>query len=56
MVTLARAGLHDADFTAFERAVRLDIEHGADPAAAVLTRTRGATLRRGGPGPGGGSR
>jgi hypothetical protein len=50
MVTLAHAGLRDADFTAFQRAVRLDIEHGADPAAAVLTRTRGATLRRGGPG------
>jgi hypothetical protein len=52
VVTLARDGLHDADFSAFQRAVRLDIERGADPATAVLTRTRGATLRRGGSGPG----
>lgn len=51
MITLAHAGLRDADFTAFQRAVRVDIEHGADPAAAVITRTRGATLRRGGSGP-----
>jgi hypothetical protein len=49
MVRLARAGLRDADFSAFERAVRQDIDHGADPTAATLTRVRGATLRRNGP-------
>ena len=48
IVTLAKAGLHDADFSAFQRSVRVDIDHGADPSTATITRTRGAALRRGG--------
>jgi hypothetical protein len=52
MESLSRAGLRDVDFTTFQRAVRQDIDRGADPASAMLTRARGATLRRGG---GGGS-
>ncbi len=46
VVMLVRAGLRDADFSAYERAVRQDIEAGAAPAAAATTRARGATLRR----------
>lgn len=45
VAALARAGVRDADFTAYERSVRQDIDHGADPAAAASTRARGATLR-----------
>lgn len=47
VITLVRAGLHDADFTAFQRSVGQDIAHGADPATATRTRVRGATLGRG---------
>ena len=49
VISLARAGLRDADFAAYQRSVRQDIDRGADPAAAATTRARGATLRRGGP-------
>ena len=48
VVSLERAGLRDADFTAYQRSVRQDIDRGADPAAATTTRARGAELRRGG--------
>jgi hypothetical protein len=56
VVMLERAGLRDADFTAYQRNVRQDIDAGAAPASAATTRARGATLRhRGGglgfPGP-----
>ncbi len=48
VVTLERAGLRDADFTAYQRSVRQDIDRGADPASATTTRARGAALRHGG--------
>ncbi len=48
VVSLERAGLRDADFVAYQRSVRQDIERGADPAAATTTRARGAALHRGG--------
>lgn len=47
VLALARAGLHDADYTMFQRNVRLDIENGADAATAAQTRARGAMLRGG---------
>lgn len=47
VVGLARAGARDADLSIFERNVRLDIERGADPAAAAQTRARGVVLRNG---------
>jgi hypothetical protein len=47
VLSLARAGLRDADFTMFQRNVRLDIEHGADAATAAQTRARGAVLHGG---------
>ncbi len=48
VASLERAGLRDADFTAYQRSVRQDIDRGADPAAATITRARGAALRQGG--------
>jgi hypothetical protein len=47
VLSLARAGLRDADYSVFQRNVRLDIEHGADAAAAAQTRARGAAVRGG---------
>ena len=47
ILSLAKAGLRDADFTMFQRNVRLDIEHGADAATAAQTRARGAVLHGG---------
>jgi hypothetical protein len=47
VLSLARAGLRDADFTMLQRNVRLDIEHGADATAAAQTRARGAILHAG---------
>ena len=47
VLALARAGLRDADYSMFQRNVRLDIENGADAAAAAQTRARGAVLHRG---------
>ena len=44
VLSLARAGLRDADFTMFQRNVRLDIERGADASTAAQTRARGAVL------------
>ena len=49
VISLAKAGLHDADFKVFQRAVGQDIDHGADPAAATSTRARGAMLHSGAP-------
>ncbi|MGH7671221.1 MAG: hypothetical protein ACRENQ_17195 [Gemmatimonadaceae bacterium] len=48
VASLERAGLRNADFTAYQRSVRQDIDRGADPAAATTTRARGAVLHRGG--------
>jgi hypothetical protein len=47
VLSLAKAGLRDADFTMFQRNVRLDIERGADAATAAQTRARGAVLHGG---------
>jgi hypothetical protein len=47
ILSLAKAGLRDPDFTMFQRNVRLDIEHGADAATAAQTRARGAALHGG---------
>lgn len=47
ILSLARAGLRDADFSMFQRNVRLDIERGADAATAAQTRARGAVLHGG---------
>jgi hypothetical protein len=47
ILSLAKAGLRDADFAVFQRNVRLDIEHGADAATAAQTRARGAALHGG---------
>jgi hypothetical protein len=47
VLSLTRGGLRDAEFTLFQRNVRLDIEHGADAATAAQTRARGAMLHTG---------
>jgi len=47
VLSLARAGLRDADYTMFQRNVRVDIENGADAATAAQTRARGAMLHTG---------
>lgn len=50
-VSLAKAGARDSTYTALQRSVRQDIERGADPATAVTTRARGATLHVPAPAP-----
>jgi hypothetical protein len=47
ILSLTRAGLRDADYSMFQRNVRLDIENGADAATAAQTRARGAVLHDG---------
>jgi hypothetical protein len=47
ILSLARAGVRDADLTMFQRNVRLDIERGADASTAAQTRARGAVLHGG---------
>jgi hypothetical protein len=42
---MARSGIRDQDLTLFQRNVRADIDHGADPTAAATTRARGLVLR-----------
>jgi len=49
VVQLAKSGVQDPDFTLFQRNVRADIDHGADPTVAATTRARGLVLRSGGP-------
>ena len=44
MVSLARSGTSDTELTLFRRNVRFDIERGADPSTAALTRARGVIL------------
>jgi hypothetical protein len=41
---LARARVKDADLSLYQRNVRADIEHGADPTVAATTRARGLVL------------
>jgi hypothetical protein len=48
VMSLERAGLRDADFGAYQRSVRQDIDRGADPSAATTTRAKGAALHHGG--------
>ena len=48
VLQLARSGVKDGDLALFQRNVRADIDHGADPAAAATTRARGLVLRGGG--------
>jgi len=45
VVQLTRAGTRNAELALFQRNVRLDIEHGADPAVAATTRGRGMMLK-----------
>jgi len=47
VLQLARSGVKDNDLALFQRNVRADIDHGADPAAAATTRARGLVLRSG---------
>lgn len=47
ILSLTRAGVRDADYSMFQRNVRLDIESGADAATAAQTRARGAVLHGG---------
>ena len=44
MVSLTRSGASDTELTLFRRNVRFDIERGADPSTAALTRARGVML------------
>jgi hypothetical protein len=46
VVQLAKAGVKDPDFTLFQRNVRADIDHGADPTVAATTRARGLLAAR----------
>lgn len=45
VIQLARSGVRDQDLSLFQRNVRADIDHGADPTAAATTRARGLVLR-----------
>ena len=47
VLSMARSRVRDADLTTFQRNVRVDIEHGADPSTAATTRARGLILRVG---------
>jgi hypothetical protein len=47
VLSLTRSGVRDAELATFQRNVRLDIEHGADPGTAAQTRARGALLHAG---------
>jgi hypothetical protein len=49
VLQMARSGVKDADLALFERNVRADIDHGADPTVAATTRVRGAIARTGTP-------
>jgi hypothetical protein len=51
ILQLAKAGVRDSTFSALQRSVRQDIEHGADPSTAAMTRARGATLHAPAPPP-----
>jgi hypothetical protein len=47
VLSLARSRVGDTDLSTFQRNVRVDIEHGADPSTAATTRARGLILRVG---------
>jgi hypothetical protein len=48
VVQLAKSGVKDPELALFQRNVRADIDHGADPAVAATTRARGLVLRSSG--------
>jgi len=47
VLQLAKSGVKDGDFSLYQRNVRADIEHGADPTVAATTRARGLVARTG---------
>jgi hypothetical protein len=49
VLQLARTGMKDSDLALFQRNVRADIDHGADPTVAATTRARGAVARSAAP-------
>lgn len=49
VVQLARTGVKDSDLALFQRNVRADIDHGADPTVAATTRARGLVARTSAP-------
>lgn len=49
VLQLVRAGAKDGDFALFQRNVRADVDHGADPTVAATTRARGTVARTGAP-------
>ncbi len=48
IIQLGRSGAKDSELTTFQRNVRADIDHGADPAVAASTRARGLPVRSSG--------
>ena len=51
VIQLERSGVKDSDLALFQRNVRADIDHGADPTVAATTRARGLVQRAGPAGP-----
>jgi len=47
LIQLERSGVKDSDLALFQRNVRADIDHGADPTVAATTRARGLVARAG---------
>ena len=47
VLQLTRSAIRDSDLSMFQRNVRADIDHGADPTVAATTRARGLVLRSG---------
>ena len=45
VLQLVRSGVKDPDLALFQRNVRADIDHGADPTIVATTRARGAVAR-----------
>ena len=45
VIQLERSGVKDQEYTLFQRNVRADIDHGADPTVAAQTRARGLVQR-----------
>jgi hypothetical protein len=45
VIQLEKSGVKDSEFGLFQRNVRADIDHGADPTVAAQTRARGLLQR-----------
>ena len=45
VIQLEKSGVKDTEFAMFQRNVRADIDHGADPTVAAQTRARGLLQR-----------